>query len=294
MIILKSKFETKKIISAFKNQQHSIGFIPTMGALHKGHISLINKAKSECSIVIASIFVNPTQFNNLNDLKNYPRTFEADCIMLEKAGCNVIFAPEIAEMYSEKELELKNLKIEDKAWTEGKLVDFGTLEIVMEGAHRPGHFNGVAQIVSKLFRIIEPDKTYFGQKDFQQLAIIRSMVEQLSMPIEIIDCPILREPNGLAMSSRNERLTTEQRKTAALISKTLFQVKNFYTSKSIAELKKFAEQQLNAEPQFKLEYFEIADVNTLKPASEYKANQKLIACVALQLGEIRLIDNILL
>jgi pantoate--beta-alanine ligase len=180
-----------------------------MGALHKGHISLINKAKLECTTVIASIFVNPTQFNDPSDLKNYPRTFEADCIMLEKAGCNAIFAPEIAEMYSEKELELKKLKIEDKTWSNGKSVDFGALEIVMEGAHRPGHFNGVAQIVSKLFRIIEPDKAYFGQKDFQQLAIIRSMIEQLSMPVEIISCPIIREPNGLAMSSRNERLTPE-------------------------------------------------------------------------------------
>jgi pantoate--beta-alanine ligase len=294
MIILKSKLETKNFLNNLRNKQHSIGFIPTMGALHKGHISLINKAKLECTTVIASIFVNPTQFNDPSDLKNYPRTFEADCIMLEKAGCNAIFAPEIAEMYSEKELELKKLKIEDKTWSNGKSVDFGALEIVMEGAHRPGHFNGVAQIVSKLFRIIEPDKAYFGQKDFQQLAIIRSMIEQLSMPVEIISCPIIREPNGLAMSSRNERLTPEQRTTAALISKTLFQVKKFYTSKSIDELKKFAEQQLNAEPQFKLEYFEIADINTLKPASNFKKNQELIACVALKLGEIRLIDNILL
>jgi pantoate--beta-alanine ligase len=293
MIILKSKLETKKFLNNLRNQQHTIGFVPTMGALHQGHISLINNARLEGNVVIASIFVNPTQFNDLNDLKNYPRTFEADCNMLEKAGCDAVFAPEISEMYSEEELELKKLKIEDKAWTEGKVVDFGALEKVMEGAHRPGHFNGVAQVVSKLFRIIEPNKAYFGQKDFQQLAIIRSMVKQLDMPIQIIACPIMREPNGLAMSSRNERLISEQRKTAGLIAKILFQVKNMATTKTIAELKSFAEQQLNAEPQFKLEYFEIADVKTLQPVTEYKADQKLVACVALKLGEIRLIDNIL-
>ena len=294
MIILKSKLETKKFLNNLQNQQHTIGFVPTMGALHQGHISLINKAKSECDVVITSIFVNPTQFNDLNDLKNYPRTFESDCKMLETAGCNAVFAPEIPEMYSKKELELKKLSIEDKTWTEGKSVDFGLLEKVMEGAHRPGHFNGVAQVVSKLFRIVEPNKAYFGQKDFQQLAIIRSMVEQLNMPIEIIACPIMREPNGLAMSSRNERLTTEQRRTAALISKTLFQIKDLQHSKSIVELKSFAEQQFNAEQQFKLEYFEIADIKTLQPAVDDKKNHERIACVALKLGEIRLIDNILL
>jgi pantoate--beta-alanine ligase len=298
MIILKSKLETQKFLNNLRNQQHTIGFVPTMGALHQGHISLINNAKAECNVVIASIFVNPTQFNDLNDLKNYPRTFEADCQMLEKAGCDAVFAPEIAEMYTLEELERKNnpdsYRDEDKTWTEGKIVDFGALEKVMEGAHRPGHFNGVAQVVSKLFRIVEPNKAYFGQKDFQQLAIIRSMVEQLNMPIQIIACPILREQNGLAMSSRNERLTPEQRKTAALISKTLFQVKDLQQSKTIAELQSFAKQQLNAEPQFKLEYFEIADVKTLQPVTEYKANQERIACVALKLGEIRLIDNILL
>jgi pantoate--beta-alanine ligase len=294
MIILNTILQTKNFLKTLKDQQNIIGFVPTMGALHNGHISLIEKAKSDCNILVSSIFVNPTQFNDLNDLNNYPRTFEADCHMLESAGCDILFAPEVSEMYSKEELQLKKQNIEDKTWTKGKNVDFGLLEKVMEGAHRPGHFNGVAQVVSKLFRIVEPDKAYFGQKDFQQLAIIRSMVKQLAMPIEIIACPIVREQNGLAMSSRNERLTPEQRQTAALISKTLFEIKQLQHSKTIEELKILAVQQINTEPQFELEYFEIADADTLQPVNDFKKGQKLVACIALKLGKVRLIDNIIL
>lgn len=265
-----------------------------MGALHKGHISLIDKAKADCDVVVASIFVNPTQFNDLSDLKNYPRTFEADCQMLESAGCDVLFAPEVAEMYSQEELERKRQRIEDKEWTKGKTVDFGLLEKVMEGAHRPGHFNGVAQVVSKLFRIVEPDKAYFGQKDFQQLAIIKSMVKQLAMPIEIIACPIMRETNGLAMSSRNERLSPEQRKIASLVSKTLFEIKELKTSRTVDELKNIAIQHIGTEPQFELEYFEIADTTTLQPIHSFNPNQHPAAFIAVKLGPVRLIDNIVL
>lgn len=294
MIVLNSASETKKLLNSLRSTQKSIGFVPTMGALHKGHISLIDKAKAGCDVVVASIFVNPTQFNDLSDLKNYPRTFEADCQMLESAGCDILFAPDVSEMYTLEELERKKQHIEDKNWTDGKTVDFGLLEKIMEGAHRPGHFNGVAQVVSKLFRIVEPNKAYFGQKDFQQLAIIQSMVKQLAMPIEIVACPIMREPNGLAMSSRNERLTPEQRKTASLISKTLFKVKELQTSQTVDELKTLAIQYIKTEPQFELEYFEIADTTTLQPIVTFNTTQHPAAFIAVKLGNVRLIDNIIL
>ena len=294
MLIFKSIEQIKIFLAKARNQQKKIGFTPTMGALHQGHISLINAAKAQCDVVVCSIFVNPTQFNDLSDLKLYPRTFDADCQMLDIAGCDVIFAPETSEIYTFDELELKRKAIEDKNWTGGKTVDFGLLDKVMEGAHRPGHFNGVAQIVSKLFRIVEPDKAYFGQKDFQQLAIIRSMVKQLAMPVEIISCPIIREKNGLAMSSRNERLSIEQRNTASLISKILFDVKNLQTTKTIPELKIFVKAQINAEPQIQLEYFEISDATTLQPIFNYKQAKSAVACIAIKLGPVRLIDNIIL
>ena len=294
MIIFNSVLPAKSYLNNLRDQQKIVGFVPTMGALHQGHISLIEKAKSECNIVVSSIFVNPTQFNDLNDLKNYPRTFESDCQMLKAAGCHILFAPEVSEMYTSSELELKKQKLEDKSWTEGKTVDFGLLEKVMEGAHRPGHFNGVAQVVSKLFRIVEPHKAYFGQKDYQQLAIIKSMVKQLDMPIEIIACPIMREDNGLAMSSRNERLSPEQRKIASLISKTLFTIKDLKRSKSIPELKSIAIQYLNTEPQFELEYFEIADAETLQPLKNFDPEKEPVAFIAVKLGGVRLIDNMIL
>jgi pantoate--beta-alanine ligase len=294
MIILNSIKEIKNYLNEVKGQQKKIGFVPTMGALHQGHISLINMAKTQCDLVVCSIFVNPTQFNDLSDLKNYPRTIEADCKLLDGAGCDVVFVPEVLEMYTSEELELKKQGVEDKSWTHGKKLDFGALVEVMEGAHRPGHFNGVAQVVSKLFRIVEPNKSYFGQKDFQQLAVIRSMVRQLEMPIEIIGCPILREYNGLAMSSRNERLTKDERNKASIISKTLVQVKELQTTKTISELKAFAEAQIKTEPLIQLEYFEISDANTLQPITESKQSSTAVACIALKLGAVRLIDNIIL
>lgn len=292
MIIFNSKFRLNEYLNKVRKEQKTVGFAPTMGALHHGHISLINAAKTQCNVVVSSIFVNPTQFNDLNDLKNYPRTLEADCKMLEDAGCDLVFIPEISEMYSEQELELKKQGIEDKSWTEGKEVDFGVIGSVMEGAHRPGHFNGVAQVVSKLFRIVEPHKAFFGQKDFQQLAIIRSMVKQLGMNIEIISCPIVREPNGLAMSSRNERLTPLERERASIISKTLFKVKELQKEKSIPELKAFAEAQIKTEPLITLEYFEISNAETLEPITDYSQAKSAVACIALKLGTVRLIDNV--
>lgn len=294
MIIINSIEQLKERLNHFRNQKKIIGFVPTMGALHPGHLSLIENAMEKCDVVVCSIFVNPTQFNDLNDLDKYPRTMEKDAQMLQKAGCDVLFAPEISEIYTRQELELKRSKIEDKNWAEGKHIDFGVLDKVMEGAQRPGHFNGVAQIVSKLFRIVEPQKAYFGQKDFQQLAIIRCMVKQLGMPIEVSACPIIREPNGLAMSSRNERLTKEERNRAGLIFKTLSQVNELKNDKSISELKNFVSGQIKTEPVMKLEYFEIADAETLQSITDLRQAKSAVACIALKIGEVRLIDNIIL
>ncbi|MDF2438773.1 MAG: pantothenate synthetase [Bacteroidota bacterium] len=294
MISLHQVQELQNQLNIARKANKTIGFVPTMGALHPGHLELVKKSKSENDITVCSIFVNPTQFNDLNDLKKYPRTLESDSKLLETVGCDIIFAPEVAEIYTEAELELKRQNIEDKAWTEGKEINFGKLDKVMEGAHRPGHFNGVAQVVSKLFRIVQPDKAYFGQKDFQQLAIIRSMTKQLDLPVEIIACPIVREADGLAMSSRNARLTEKERSVAPLISQTLFKVKEMQSKFSVTELKHLAEKQIATEPLMQLEYFEIADAESLQGINAHKEAKSAVACIAVKLGSIRLIDNIVL
>jgi pantoate--beta-alanine ligase len=294
MLIINSIEQLKNHLNSIRDQKKIIGFVPTMGALHKGHISLIDRAKTDCDVVICSIFVNPTQFNDLSDLEKYPRTLITDCQLLEAAKCDIVFAPEVFEMYTKEELELKKQKIEDKSWTKGKKVDFGDLEKMMEGAQRPGHFNGVAQVVSKLFRIVEPHKAYFGQKDFQQLAIIRSMVIQLEMPIEIISCEIMREPNGLAMSSRNERLTKEERVLAAVISKTLFKIKADCFLKPISALLKDGTELIRSQPLMSLEYLEIADSETLQPINAIDPSKSAVVCIAVKLGAVRLIDNVVL
>jgi pantoate--beta-alanine ligase len=294
MIVYNRIQELKKHLNIARSQGKTIGFVPTMGALHAGHIALVQKSKAENDITVCSIFVNPTQFNDLSDLEKYPRTLENDSRLLEAVDCDLIFAPEVLEMYTEAELALKLKKLEDLDWTEGKTIDFGILDKVMEGAHRPGHFNGVAQVVSKLFRIVEPHKAYFGQKDFQQLAIIRSMTKQLGMPIEIIGCPIVRESDGLAMSSRNVRLTEKERALAPLIYKTLYAVQQQAATHSIGELKAFAENEIKKEASMSLEYFEISDANTLEPINELKAQQTAVACIALKLGAVRLIDNVVI
>jgi pantoate--beta-alanine ligase len=294
MIILHHIQELQNHLNIARKANKIIGFVPTMGALHAGHIELVKKSKKETDITVCSIFVNPTQFNDLNDLKKYPRTLENDSRMLSKVDCDIIFAPEVTEMYTESELELKKQNIEDQAWKEKKEISFGNLDKVMEGAHRPGHFNGVAQVVSKLFRIIEPHKAYFGQKDFQQLAIIRSMTKQLDLPVEIIACPIVREKDGLAMSSRNVRLTEKERQVAPLIYKTLSQVKEMQNKVSVEELKSFVENQIKKEPLMDLEYFEISDSETLMPIKDYREAKSAVACIAVKLGNVRLIDNVLL
>ena len=255
----------------------TIGFVPTMGALHSGHISLVNQAVAENQIVVVSIFVNPTQFNDKNDLARYPRTLESDLKLLEKTGCQIVFAPTAEEVYPEPDTRKFN---------------FGPLETVMEGKHRPGHFNGVAQVVSKLFDFVKPDSAYFGLKDFQQLAIIKEMVKQLKIDIEIVACPIIREESGLAMSSRNELLTTEERKNAAVISETLFKAKELANLKSVNELETWVIETINKNSFLTVEYFEIVDELQLQPVKSWEEECTKVGCIAVFCGKVRLIDNV--
>lgn len=261
------------------DKSFSVGFVPTMGALHKGHLSLVEQAIRENKVVVVSIFVNPTQFNNPKDLELYPRTLDNDLKLLEPTGCSIVFAPNAKEVYPKPDLRKFN---------------FGNLETVMEGKHRPGHFNGVAQVVSRLFDLVKPNKSYFGLKDFQQLAIIKNMVKQLQLPVEIIPCAIIREKSGLAMSSRNELLSIEQRKNAAVISETLVKANELKTQKTVHELTKWVTEQINQNPFLSVEYFEIVDDEQLQPINNWDDKNTKIACVAVFCGKVRLIDNIVL
>ena len=273
------KKQLKELLESIRLQQKSIGFVPTMGALHKGHAALVTKAKAENNLVVVSIFVNPTQFNDKTDLEKYPRTLAADKQLLEQIGCDIVFIPEVKEIYPEKDTRIFN---------------FGSLEKVMEGAHRPGHFNGVAQVLSKFFEITGACKAYFGQKDFQQVAIVKALVKQQNYPVTIVTCSTVREIDGLAMSSRNLRLTAEERAIAPLIYSLLLQIKERSASESPAGLKLFMEKELKKHPKFKLEYIEIADAATLQPLNDLKGTTQAVACIAVTLGSVRLIDNILL
>ena len=254
-----------------------IGFVPTMGALHEGHASLVRRAVTENEIVVVSDFVNPTQFNDKNDLLKYPRTLEADCELLEKEGAAYVFAPSVEEVYPEPDT---------------RQFSYAPLDTVMEGKYRPGHFNGVCQIVSKLFMMVEPDKAYFGEKDFQQLAIIREMVKQMNFPLEIVGCPIVREADGLALSSRNARLSEEERHQALNISKTLFASKEYAVSHTVEETQKFVEESIAASEGLELEYFELVDGTTLQKISTWDETNYAVGCITVYCGEVRLIDNI--
>ncbi len=258
-----------------------IGFVPTMGALHQGHLTLVDKAVKENDCVVVSIFVNPTQFNNSEDLEKYPRNLDADVALLNSLHKNIIvYAPEISDIYGDK--------ITATAY------DFLGLEHEMEGKHREGHFNGVGTILNILFRIIKPDNAYFGEKDFQQLQIVKKLVEIENLPVSIVGVPIVREESGLAMSSRNNRLTEKQQKEAVLISKTLKEVKEQFSSHTISELNRFVKETFEKNDQLALEYFEIANEKTLKTAVEKSKNEKYRAFIAVFSGEIRLIDNMAL
>ena len=268
-------------VQRFVEEKHNlglkIGFVPTMGALHEGHLSLINRAKKENDIVVCSVFVNPIQFNNPADLEKYPRTPEKDIEKLEQAGCDAVFMPTAEEMYPNK--------VEDH-------YDFGDLERVMEGACRPGHFNGVAIVVRKLFEIVTPNRAYFGEKDFQQLAIINKMVNDLNMNLEIVPCPIVREKDGLAMSSRNVRLNETERAIAPKIFATL---NDSITKKDVmspAEMKNYALKKYAEIKEFDVEYVEITDEINLKSIENWDECDHARIFVALQLGPVRLIDNV--
>jgi pantoate--beta-alanine ligase len=255
----------------------SIGLVPTMGALHEGHLSLVNRAVTETEIVVVSVFVNPTQFNDPKDLERYPRNLTADLNLLAQTGCHIVFAPSVTEIYPEPD---------------NRKFNFGLLETVMEGKHRPGHFNGVAQVVSKLFEIVNPNKAYFGLKDFQQLAIIKNMVSQLKLQIQIVPCPIVREKSGLAMSSRNELLSVEERENAAQISETLFKAKELAAEISVNELKNWIAETINKNPYLSVEYVEIVDDIQLQPVKYWNEKVVKVCCVAVFCGKVRLIDNI--
>ncbi len=277
MKILTTITETHSYLNSLRDKDKSIGFVPTMGALHHGHLELLRRSKNENDISVCSIFVNPIQFNNPEDLKKYPRTLESDIEKLKSVHCDVLFVPDVQEMYPE----------DNK-----KQYDFGLLEKVMEGEFRPGHFNGVAVVVKLLFDIIEPNRAYFGEKDFQQLAIINEMVRQENIKIEIIPCAIVREKDGLAMSSRNVRLTAEERKLAPTIYKILSTVKDKKQTQSIEELSKWAKSELNTVQGMKVEYFEIVNAENLQKIESFTKCAHSVACVAVYLGAVRLIDNI--
>lgn len=257
----------------------TVGFVPTMGALHEGHLSLVRAAREACDTVVVSIFVNPTQFNDPKDLQNYPRTEEADLKLLEAAGVDFVFAPSVAEVYPEPDT---------------RVFDFGSLDKVMEGEHRPGHFNGVGQVVSRLFEVVKPDKAFFGEKDFQQLAIIRNMVAQLGMQVGIVGCPIVRDTDGLARSSRNTLLTPGHRAAAPHIYEVLSDAGwSLRGTVPVAEAKRIIAERIDAEPLLKTEYVEIADAETLQPATEWGGAVGDLRCfVAVQAGAVRLIDNV--
>lgn len=255
----------------------SVGFVPTMGALHAGHISLVKRARAENDTVVVSIFVNPNQFNDKNDLKNYPRTPEADIEMLRLAGADIIFTPSVEEVYPKPDT---------------RIFDFGTLDKVMEGETRPGHFNGVAQVVSRLFELVGPDRAYFGEKDFQQIAIIKALVKQLELRVNIVECPIIREPDGLALSSRNTLLTPEHRAAAPAIYAALHEAAQTRGAKSVAELEQEVITHIEQNPLLQVIYFKLVDENTLEEVTGWSGGEHIRGCIAVQAGAIRLIDNI--
>ena len=254
-----------------------IGFVPTMGALHAGHRSLVEKARRECPTVVVSVFVNPTQFNDKNDLRNYPRTPEADRALLEAAGADYVFMPSVEEMYPQPDT---------------RQFDFGMVDKVMEGATRPGHFNGVAQVVSRLFAIVEPAKAYFGEKDFQQIAVIKAMVAQLRLPVEIVECPIVRGDDGLALSSRNQLLDAPHRAAAPHIYAVLRRAAEKSHELTPAGLKAWVTAEVESDPRLKVIYYQSVDALTMQEVPAWDASERIQGCIAVQAGDIRLIDNI--
>jgi len=277
MEVVKTSAQLAAKITGLKASGKSVGFVPTMGALHQGHLSLVKEAGRLCDVVVVSVFVNPTQFNNPEDLSRYPRDIEKDTALLRETACELLFVPSVKEVYPEPDT---------------RVFDFGLIDKVMEGRFRPGHFIGVAQVVSRLFDIVKPHKAFFGAKDFQQIAVVREMVRQLNLNVQIVDCPIVREKDGLAMSSRNLLLNAEQRKKAPLIAHSLFDSCNFALTNGVEETRQMVIDAINASNGLEVEYFEIVDGNTLQPVTMWEDSDFIVGCIAVYVGKIRLIDNV--
>ena len=277
MIIIRTVRELQAAMQQHRDQGQSIGLVPTMGALHQGHLSLMNRAREDNEIVVASVFVNPTQFNNPDDLRTYPRTEEADCQAMESVGVDYAFIPTVEEIYPEPDT---------------RVFDLGPVAEVMEGAMRPGHFNGVAQIVSKLFAWTMPTRAYFGEKDYQQIAVIRKMAELEGFDFDIVACPILRHEDGLAMSSRNVRLSPEQRGIAPMIRKVLLDSLELKETMTVSEVKQFVVEKIDSVNGLTTEYYEIVDSKTMQPIAAWTDAETAVGCVTVYCGEVRLIDNI--
>ena len=280
MQLIKSIAELEQYIANLRNENKTIGFVPTMGALHEGHLQLVRRAVAENDVAVVSVFVNPTQFNDKNDLAKYPRTLEADATLLESVGCMAVFAPEANEFYTEEEM---NSTFQ---------FDFAGLDEVMEGKFRPGHFNGVVQVVSKLFRLVKPTRSYFGEKDFQQLAIIRHMVRTMQFDVEIVGCPIVREESGLARSSRNMLLSEAERATAANIHAVLKESTSFYSMTTVQELHDATIAAINRHEGLEVEYYDIVNGDTLQSIEKWEDADYVVGCITVYCGSVRLIDNI--
>jgi len=277
MEVINNKRELVASINQCKKEGKSIGLVPTMGALHEGHLSLVKEALKDNDVIFVSIFVNPTQFNNSKDLETYPRTLENDLQLLKEAGCSYVFTPTVEEIYPEPD---------------NRIFDFGYLDTVMEGANRPGHFNGVGQIVSKLLTLIPADKAYFGMKDFQQVAIIKQLVKIINSDTEIVKCPIIRESDGLAKSSRNALLTKEHRKNAPIIHASLKKASTFVGDKNVKDIEEWVINEINSNQYLEVEYFKIVDEDTLQPVDKFENHNGVVGCITVQAGNVRLIDNI--
>ncbi len=279
MLIIREAGELTEFIARAKNNGRSIGFVPTMGALHAGHLSLVERCVAENDVAVVSVFVNPTQFNNPQDLATYPRTEEEDARLLAKAGVSAVFMPSVQAIYpdgTERDHEF----------------DLGVAAEVMEGKYRPGHFQGVAQVVSRLFQLVRPDRAYFGEKDFQQIAVIRNMVRTEGITVQIVACPIKRADDGLALSSRNTLLTPEQRTIAPRIHQTLTESKAYALNHSLAETRDFVVSRLDSTPGLRVEYYEIIDAETMAPIDNWAEARWTVGCITVYCGAVRLIDNI--
>ena len=280
MLIFTKITELHGYLSQIRANNKTVGFVPTMGALHEGHVSLIRYSKQACDYTICSVFVNPTQFNDKSDLERYPRMPEKDAALLQSAYCDALFMPLVSEMYPDKD--------------EKADFNFGYLDKILEGEHRPGHFNGVAQIVKRFFEIVKPDKAFFGSKDYQQVMIVKALVKQMNSGIEIVACPILRDPDGLAMSSRNALLSVEERKTAGRIPQLMNEAKKIAAEKGAEAAKLFIAAEVSQVPGMKLDYYELCNADTLEILNQLSPAVKTVSLIATFVGKIRLIDNLLI